>query len=195
MRSISYLMHYSRTSRTCDDRIGGVPSHLPAHWPRCQTCQQEMGFVGQLYEADWFSLDGDLALQFYVCADCRQSFGGMANDKVPIHLERLSRSAQRNVGGQGVRCKSQPKLFITYEAVDDSMEQSVFQRRRIAEAELSDVHLRQDKIGGLFPYDGYDCPAITKENQMIAQFKWQGIGGPIFVYRSAKKGIYLYYCR
>ena len=75
------------------------------------------------------------------------------------------------------------------------MDQWTFNRRKLAEEELPDKHLRRDKVGGLFPYDGYDGPAITRRNQMIAQFIWKGIGGPIYLYQSATEGIYPYHYR
>ena len=44
--SVSYLMEYSRRQRDTPDRVGGLPSHLPYFWPRCQACQERMAFVG-----------------------------------------------------------------------------------------------------------------------------------------------------
>jgi hypothetical protein len=55
--------------------------------------------------------------------------------------------------------------------------------------------LRRDKIGGPFPYDGYESPPITRRNRMIAQFLWKGIGGPIYLYQSATEGLYPYHSR
>jgi hypothetical protein len=147
-----------------------------------------MAFVGQLYATAWFPMDGHLALQFYVCDDCQETHKW-------IHMEALPQTASRNTEGAGVRCRSQPRLYISFVAVEDSMDQWTFNRRKLAEAELPDKHLRRDKIGGLFPYDGYDGPKITKQNQMIAQFIWQGIKGGVYLYRSAQYGIYPYlYC-
>jgi len=65
----------------------------------------------------------------------------------------------------------------------------------LAEGELPDKHLRKDKIGGLFPYDGYESPRITRQNRMVAQFLWQGINGPIYLDQSARYGIYPYHYR
>jgi hypothetical protein len=75
------------------------------------------------------------------------------------------------------------------------MDQWEFNRRKLAEEELPDEHLRKDKLGGLFPYEGYEGPKITKQNRMIAQFIWRGIGGAVYLYHSARHGIYpfLYY--
>ncbi len=154
-----------------------------------------MAFVGQLYTSDWFSLGTHLALQFYVCDDCRVTFGKDANDQVPIHMEALPRTAVINTSRTGVRCPSQPLRYISYTPVEDSMDQCTFGRRKPAESELPDKHLRRDKIGGLFPYNGYDGPRITKQNRLIAQFIWSGIGGPIYLYQSTKAGIYLHHYR
>jgi len=70
------------------------------------------------------------------------------------------------------------------------MDQWTFNRRKLAEKELPDKHLRKDKLGGLFPYDGYESPKITKRNRMIAQFVWQGIGAALYLYESTEQGIY-----
>jgi len=153
-----------------------------------------MGFVGQLYACDWFPIENYLALQFYVCEACRRSFKG-ANDDIPIHMEKLKSSARLNSGKSGIRCRVQPKRYISYVAVEDSMSQWTLNRKGLAESELPDKHLRNDKIGGLFPYDGYDSPPITKTNQLIAQFFWRGVNGPIYLYRSTRKGIYLFHYR
>jgi hypothetical protein len=183
--SISYLMHYSRRGRDTNDWTGGVPAHLPYYWPRCQACQERMAFVGQLYSKEWFPIDGHLALQFYVCDDCQET-------RKWVHMEALPGSASANTRAIGVRCRSQPRLYIDYVQIEDSMDQWTFGRRHLAETELQDKHLRKDKIGGLFPYDGYDGPKITKQNRMIAQFIWQGIGSAMYLYQSAEQGIYPY---
>jgi hypothetical protein len=154
-----------------------------------------MAFVGQLYASDGFSLGEHLALQFYVCDDCRVTFGKQANDQVPIHMEVLPRTAATNTSHTGVRCPSQPLRYISYTPVEDSMDQWTFNRRKLAESDLPDRHLRRDKIGGLFPYNGYDGPRITRQNRMIAQFFWKGISGPIYLYQSTREGIYLYHYR
>jgi hypothetical protein len=201
-RSVSYLMSYSRkTSVTCDC-VGGLPSHLPYQWPRCQMCQSRMGFVGQLYAADWFPIQGHLALQFYACNDCRRTVPldsasrrakkAAVSVAITHHMEALPNTASPNVRNEGVRCKFQPRRYIHYLPVEDSMDQSTFNRQKVVETDLPDKHLREDKIGGLFPYDGYEGPKITKRNQMIAQFKWQGIGGTIYLYQSSESGIYPY---
>ena len=160
-----------------------MPGHLPYMWPRCQACQERMAFVGQLYSSEWFEIDGHLALQFYVCEDCQEK-------RKWVHMEALPRTATANVRQTGVQCRSQPKLYISYSQVRDSMDQWTFNRRKLSEEELPDKHLRRDKIGGLFPYDGYECPKITKQNRMIAQFVWRGIGGAIYLYQSTAQGVY-----
>lgn len=153
-----------------------------------------MGFVGQLYSSDRLPLGDHLALQFYVCDDCREAFTG-ANDRVPIQMEVLPRTAVVNTARVGVRCPLQPVRHISYTCVNDSMDQWTFNRRKLDVSELPDKHLLQDKIGGLFPYDGYESPHITRRNRMIAQFFWKGIGGPIYLYQSAREGIYPYHYR
>jgi hypothetical protein len=144
-----------------------------------------MAFVGQLYAAPWFPIDGHLALQFYVCDDCQET-------RKWVHMEALPKTAPLNGQSVGVRSRSQPKLYISYMAVEDSMDQWTFNRRRLAEGELPDKHLRRDKIGGLFPYDAYESPKITRRNPMIGQFIWRGIGGAVYLYHSAQHGIYPY---
>jgi hypothetical protein len=165
-----------------------------------------MGFVGQLYTKDWFPIDGHLALQLYVCDDCRKTVGvasrsGAVVKGAPIsvastlHLEALPATAAENSRGLGVRCRFQPKRTISYNPVEDSMDQWEFNRRELAEEELPDKHLRRDKLGGLFPYDGYESPKITRRNRMIGEFIWRGIGGTVYLYHSTRHGIYpfLYY--
>jgi len=194
-RSVSWVMEYHRRPCGTPDRVGGLPGHLPYVWPRCQLGQERMAFVGQLYASDRLPLGNHLALQFYVCDDCRVAFGKEANDRVPIHMEVLPRTAAANTSRIGVRSRSQPVRYISYNPLEDSMDQWTFNRRRPDEAELPDKHLRRDKVGGLFPYDGYECPRITRQNRMIAQFLWEGIGGPIYLYQSVKEGVYLYHYR
>jgi hypothetical protein len=160
-----------------------------------------MGFVGQLYAKDWFLIDGHLALQFYVCDECRKTVGvaspsgGVAKGATvsvarTLHLEALPTTAAENSRGFGVRCRFQPKRYISYSPVEDSMDQWEFTRRKLAEEELPDQHLRRDKLGGLFPYDGYEGPKITRQNQMIGQFIWQGIGGAVYLYHSGRRGLF-----
>lgn len=192
--SVSFLMTYSRRRGQSHDRVGGLPRHLPHQWPVCQRCQQRMGFVGQLYTSEWFQLGDLLGLQFYVCDECRETVRD-ANPDVTIHLEELFRDAKLNGKNVGVRCRRQPRLFITYTPVEDSTDQWTFHRRDLNVEEMPDRHLFRDKIGGLFPYDGSEGPRITKSNVMIAQFAWKGIGGPIYLYRSSKRGVYLYHYR
>jgi hypothetical protein len=163
-----------------------------------------MAFVGQLYAKDWWPLDGHLALQIYVCDGCRhparppkkgftlgRDFGGVPN---AIHLEFLPTTAPTNTKAIGVRCRFQPKRYISYTPVEDSMDQWEFNRRELPEEELADKHLRLDKLGGLFPYDS-EGTKITKQNMMIGQLGWQhwqgfGFGGTVYLYRSARVGIY-----
>jgi hypothetical protein len=143
-----------------------------------------LAFLGQLYACERLPLHGHLALQFYVCEECK--------NKNWLHMELLPITAEENKRAVGVRCRSQPRRFIHYTPVTDSMDQWTFIQRQLAEDELPDKHLRQDKVGGLFPYDGYDGPKITRRNQMIAQFAWPGIGATVYLYHSAKQGFYPY---
>ena len=195
VQSISWVMVYHRQPQVGPDRVGGVPSHLPQVWPRCQLCQNQMEFVGQLYASETFPLGGPLGLQFYICDNCRVTYGGQANDRLPIHMEVLPPGTAENVVRGGVRCRRQPIRYISYNPVKDSTDQWSFNRRRLAEEELPDTHLRQDKVGGLFPYDGYDSPRITPGNRMLAQFTWVAVGGPIYLYKSSVMKLYLYHCR
>ncbi|WP_439621522.1 hypothetical protein [Gemmata sp.] len=193
--SISWVMSYHARPQGGRDRVGGVPDHLPHVWPRCQLCQEPMGFVGQLYSRDRLPLGDSLGLQIYVCNDCREAFNGGANDRSPIHMELLTPDAVENTTRKGVRCRRQPALHIAYTPTPDSVDQWSFNRGRLVEDQLSDTHLRLDKVGGLFPYDGSDGPKITRANRMIAQFLWAGVGGPIYLFDSAKRGVYLYHYR
>lgn len=202
--SISWLMSYSRRPRPTLDRLGGLPQHLPYNWPRCQLCQERMAFVGQLYASERLPMHDHLALQFYVCDDCRKDIplltashavrkGATKSVATTLHLEALPRRATFNKRGIGVRCKRQPKMYITYEPKADSLDRQTFMRRRMSENELPDKHLRRDKIGGLFPYDGYEAPKQTAQNQTWGQFTWPGIGGTVYLYRSARGGFYPYH--
>ena len=200
--STSHVMKYSRRSNGGSDFVGGLPTHLPYTWPLCQLCQIPMAFVGQLYASDCFPVD-HLAVQFYVCNDCRNqihpaSANGGINKKITlniantVHVQPIPSTAEPNKSNRGVRCQHQPKLYITYDTIDDSVDQRTFNRRKIAEERLPDQHLRKDKIGGLFPYDGHDGPKITKSNQLLAQFLWQGIGKTLYLYSATKTGLYPY---
>src|SRR5262245_12150384 len=91
-RSVSWVMDYSTRPGDTLDRVGGVPSHLPYTWPRCQACQERMAFVGQLYASEWFPLDDHLALQFYVCDRCRE-------ERKWLHMEALPRGSPVNDRG------------------------------------------------------------------------------------------------
>jgi hypothetical protein len=195
MTSVSYLLQYAPRQTCGDDRVGGLPSHLPAQWPRCQLCQQRMGFVGQIYAKDWFPLTGNFALQVYVCNDHRKTIkypGSRKSFEIAesLHLQLLPAGARENSRKEGLRCLAQPKLHISYQQVADSVDQWTFLRRKLTEQDLADKHLRSDKLGGMFPYDGYDSPKITKQNRLIAQFAWQGIGGTTYLYESEREGIY-----
>ncbi|MGL6094752.1 MAG: hypothetical protein ACRC7O_02975 [Fimbriiglobus sp.] len=107
-------------------------------------------------------------------------------------METLPSAAPVNDRRVGVRCILQPRKYIHFTPVEDSMDQWEFNRSRLAEEELRDKHLRRDKVGGLFFYDGYDGPKITAKNRMVAQFIWPGIGGAVYVYRSDRHGFYPY---
>ena len=192
--STSWVMTYHRRTVGTPDRVGGLPSHLPHAWPRCQMCQARMGFAGQLYSSDRLPLGDHLSLQFYVCEDCRVEYEG-ANDSIPIHMEMLPPTAPENLRKRGVRARSQPIRYISYSAVEDFMDQRTFNRRKLTEEDLPDGHLRADKVGGLFPYDGSDAPKITPRNWMLAQFTWESVNGPIYLYHSASEGIYLFHYR
>ncbi len=178
-------MHYSRRPGRGLDRVGGLPSHSPYLWPRCQACQERMAFVGQLYASESFPMGGHLALQFYACHECRER-------RPLVHMEALPVSASPNLRRVGVRCLTQPKLHISFTAVEDSLDQWSFNRRRLAEVELPDEHLRRDKVGGLFPYDDYEGPKVTRENRMVAQFVWPGIKAAVYLYHSSRFGFYPY---
>ncbi|VTT97752.1 unnamed protein product [Gemmataceae bacterium] len=193
--SVSWVMSYHTRPQAGRDRVGGVPDHLPHVWPRCQLCQGAMGFVGQLYACDLLPLRGSLGLQIYLCDGCREAFNGGANDRLPIHMELLTPAPAENSTRKGVRCRLQPVLHIAYTPTSDSIDQWTFNRSRLAEEELPDTHLRSDKVGGLFPYDGSDGPKITRANRMIAQFTWAGVGGPIYLFDSSKRGVYPYHYR
>jgi hypothetical protein len=196
--SVSYVLKYSAKGNDAGDRVGGLPRHLPQVWPRCQMCQHPMAFVGQIYAKPWFPLDGQMALQFYACDEDRKTIEVPYSRKKsfsisePLHLEFVAHTAAKNPGRKGVRSKFQPKLYITYEPVKDSMDQQTFLRRRLPEQALADKHLRSDKLGGMFPYDGYDGPAITRKNRMIGQLGWVGIGGLVYLYQDVEKGIYAF---
>jgi hypothetical protein len=194
-RSVSWVMAYHRRPQGERDRVGGLPDHLPNVWPVCQLCQQRMEFAGQLYACDRLPLGGPLGLQLYVCDNCRRTYNGQANDRLPIHMEMLPPGAAENTRRQGVRCRRQPLRYVSYTSVEDSTDQWALIRRGLAEEELPDEHLRRDKVGGLFPYDGYECPRITRTNRMVAQFAWAAVGGPIYLYRSSTRGLYLYHYR
>jgi hypothetical protein len=144
-----------------------------------------MAFVGQLYSSERLPLDGHLALQFYVCDACREI-------RKWLHMEALPPSAPANDRRFGVRCPSQPRRFIHYTPIEDSMDQWTFLGSELTGEDLPDKHLRFDKVGGLFPYDGYEGPAITRTNRMVAQVTWPGIGAIAYLYHSSKAGLYAY---
>lgn len=185
-RSVSWVMEYVTRPGAALDRVGGLPSHLAYQWPRCQSCHEQLAFVGQLYAGDGLPLDGHLALQFYVCQDCQEEHRGW------LHMEALPPTAPANDRRVGVRCRSQPRRYIRYSPVEDSMDQWAFNRGAVTAEDLPDDHLLKDKVGGLFPYDGYEGPKITPANRMVAQFSWKAIRAAVYVYRSTRYGFYPY---
>ncbi len=183
MQSISYVMEYV-DGHHGGDQLGGLPSHLPYNWPRCQSCQAIMAFVGQLYACEWFPISGFFCLQFYICADRCDL------DHSFIQLERVHHGAKPNRRRLGRPHADQPLKTIRYCEVEDSMDQMTFTNGQYSEEQLSDTHLRDDKLAGLFPYDGYEGPAITKDNRCIGQMKWNAIPETIYLYESASDGPY-----
>lgn len=153
-----------------------------------------MGLVGQLYAAEQLPLGGLLSVHFYVCDDDRQTFKGQANDLLPIHMEMLPPDARENRKREGARCPAQPARSISYTPVEDPMDQRAFNRGGWDE-DRPEGHLLADKVGGLYLCDGSDDPAITRTNRLLAAFTWKGVNGPIMLYQSAKKGIYLNHYR
>lgn len=76
------------------------------------------------------------------------------------------------------------------------MDQWTFMRRKLTEEELPDKHLRQDKVGGLFPFDhDSDGPKITPKNSDGRAVQVGRGGGPIYLYQSSTLGLYLHYYR
>src|SRR5260370_42573058 len=116
-----------------------------------------MAFVGQLYASDRFPIDGHLALEFYVCDECQET-------RKWVHMEALPKTAAVNGQGVGVRCCSQPKLYISYLAGEDSTDQRTFNRRKFAEGGLPGKRLRRDKGSGLFAYQRHESPKDTRPN-------------------------------
>jgi hypothetical protein len=164
-------------------------------WPRCQLCFERLGFVGQLYASDRLPLGDLLGVQFYACDDDRKTFDGQANDQLPIHMEMLPPDAPENTKREGTRCPAQPMRYISYTPVEDPMDQRTLHRRGYDLDVPDDHHLLADKVGGLFLCDGSDAPAITRQNRLLASFTWAAIRGPIMLYRSAKRGLYMYHYR
>jgi len=152
-----------------------------------------MLFVGQLYSCERMELSDVLCLHFYICDDCRETYDGPVNDKLPIQMLALPVGAPRNTTRTGCSIDSWPKRFIDYVALEDPMDQKAW--TRIGSPDLEVEHLCADKVGGLFPYDGYEGYKITTRNRMIAQFFWEIVGGPIYVYCSDKDGLYMQHYR
>ena len=138
-----------------------------------------MVFVGQLYACEWFPISGLQCIQFYICnmpCDLNRSF---------IQLERIHSDAQRNRKQIGFPHPNQPKQTIYYNAVTDSMDQMTFTKKQLSEDDLPDKHLRDDKLAGLFPYDGYEGPEITNENRCIGQMNWNIIPEMMYLYENS----------
>lgn len=146
-----------------------------------------MLFVGQLYaEKSWFPLDGNLCLHLYSC-HCHPGL---------VHLEILAYGSALGYGRVGRPHPKQNKKDIHYEINEDPLDRSVFWGVR----EYPDLpgfdpvkdypYLYEDKIGGLFPYDAYEGPMQTKDNQMIAQMGWSSFAGTVYLYHSTSKGFY-----
>lgn len=188
MRSFSYAMEYV-DGHHGGDQLGGLPSHDPYNWPRCQSCQSEMAFVGQLYACEWFPISGLFCLQFYMCVercDLDRSF---------IQLERVHHGAKRNRRAVGRSHPEQPLKTIRYFEIEDSIDQMSFTKQQLSEGELPDTHLRNDKLGGLFPYDGYEGPEITADNRYIGQMKWDAIPEMLYLCESRTRGPYFFLYR
>ncbi len=132
-------------------------------------------------------MGGHLALQFYVCDDCMDVGSQL------VHLEALPPTAAANLRGAGVRYRPQPKRYITFTPVEDSIDQWAYKRWILTEDDdLPDEHLLKDKVGGLFPYDGSEGPKITRQNRMVAQFDWRPrLKAMIYMFYSVRQGFYL----
>jgi len=144
-----------------------------------------MAFIGQLYACDWFPISGLHCIQFYVCierCDLDHSF---------IQLERIHSDAKRNRRQIGRAHPDQPKKTIYYRPVADSMDQMTFTEQRLSEDDLVDKHLRDDKLAGLFPYDGYEGPEINDDNRCIGQMNWKVIPAMLYLYENSD-GPYFY---
>jgi len=187
-KSISYLMEYSR-GNTGLDRFGGLPSHLPHNWPRCQCGQERLAFMGQIYACDWFPLNGLLCLQFYTCV--RRCL----LDVDLLHVELVHPGAPTNRRCEGVANPDLPVRTINYFAVEDSLDHGTFLGMISGEDPvwpvLKDEHLYSDRLGGIYTFDGTEGPVIDESNRCIGQFQHPCIRREtIYLYESTKEGIY-----
>lgn len=183
-------MEYTRGDSELD-RFGGLPSHMPHNWPRCQGGHERMAFLGQIYACDWFPLDGLLCLQFYTCTQrCHVDIDF-------FHLELVHLGAPKNRRGEGVANPNLSPRTIHYYVVEDPIDQDtyfkVLRDHNHPCPDLESEHYHKDRLGGAFLFDGSEGPTNTVTNRCIGQFRHPcDSSTTIYLYSSRKEGFYIY---
>jgi hypothetical protein len=131
---IAYYMKF-RKGQGSQDRLGGLPSHLPPAFPKCDYADEEMAFLAQFYcVAPRLKLPGTLCIQIYQDRDVGE--GGLP---CPVAI-RVTFGAAANAEGLGLQQKGIIAHDIEYaERVDPDTEPEFPQ----------DLPLYESKIGGL----------------------------------------------
>ena len=179
---------------TGPDRIGGLPSHLPVNWPRCQGGQERLAFIAQIYSCDWFPLNGLFCLQFYACVErCHLEVDF-------LHMELVHEGALENGKKRGVAHPDLPVKTINYTPTRDSLDHDTFLEIISDDNQewpvLKDEHLHKDRLSGIYTFDGYEGPVVNKTNRCIGQFRHPcDPQTGLYLFHSDTEGIYLHaYC-
>ena len=182
-------MKYIRGDRGLD-RFGGLPTHLPHNWPRCQTGQERMAFLGQIYSCDWFPIDGLLCLQFYTCIE------SCVLDVDFLHMECVHVGASKNTGGHGIANPSLAVRTIEYYPTEDSIDHETFLQiisdNNQPWPEPNDKHHYQDRLGGVYTFDGSEAGiSITATNRCIGHFQHPCVDRTtIYLWQSEDDSVY-----
>ena len=199
---LAYYANYVDGHHGSHDRIGGLPSHLPPKFPRCD-CGRDMAFLAQIYFAGKkleFVEPNTIAIQLYACDECCE------NGVVEIDL-----NCRENTESLGTpMCQNEyqkSNLYVTYSKVtwdrftrwcdiqwtekSDPEPTADIEQFWLNGDELRPEYedLLEDKIGGCFPIaDHGGTPAV--ELGIVAQLT---IDGTVYITKADDTGWGFFY--
>jgi hypothetical protein len=132
---VAFYMKFRQGHHGSQDRLGGVPSHLPPAFPKCDYSGEEMAFLGQFYcGVPRLDLPDTLCIQLY-----QDRHVGEGGDPCPVEV-RVPLGAAPNDEGLGLQQKGVIAHDIEYEERVDPDTEPEFPE---------DLPLYSSKIGGL----------------------------------------------